>query len=249
MTKLSFPVSQPIYRWYQDFWIKYYFKYVLPKITSTTHAGVRLDLSHLSLKVRNRILNVGYEDHEKQMCQDFLKPDDSVLEIGGAIGFIGLFCQKLLGIKKYITVEANPLTVEILKKNYELNNLTPNVWNLALARTDGKVQLNVGGDFWENFVTEGAPKNRVNSIEVSSVSMESLLEKAGPGTNVLIIDIEGAESCIDFSRLPENITKLIIEIHPAVLGHETTYDIISKILSRGFRVAREEGDTFAFLRK
>ena len=65
----------------------------------------------MSLKVRNRVVNVGYEEAERKMARDFLSPDDSVLEIGGAIGFIGLFCQKKIGIKNYITVEANPQLV------------------------------------------------------------------------------------------------------------------------------------------
>ena len=249
MSRLNFSISQSLFQWYQEFWIRYYFKYVLPKVTTTTLDGIKLDLSNLSLKIRNRILNVGYEDQEKAMCRDFLKPEDSILEIGGAIGFIGMFCQKKLGLKNYITVEANPMTVEILKKNYELNGLTPNVWNLALGKTDGKVQLNVGGDFWENFIDYSNEKNRVNTIEVPCATLETLLIKAGRKINVLIVDIEGAEQFIDFNSIPEVIEKIIIEIHPAVLGQELAYEIVSTLIHKGFRVAREEGDTFAFLRK
>jgi FkbM family methyltransferase len=183
------------------------------------------------------------------MCEQFLKPTDAVLELGGAIGFIGLFCQKKLGIKKFISVEANPLTVEILKKNYELNNLTPTVWNCALAKEDGKVQLNVGGDFWENYVSQTNEKSRINTIEVPAASIDTLFFKAGHPIQALIIDIEGAEACIDFRKLPSSVEKIIMEIHPNVLGQETAYDLVSTIIGTGFRVARQDGDTFAFLRK
>jgi FkbM family methyltransferase len=249
MTRLNFSFSQNLYQWYQEFWIRYYFKFVLPKITTTTLEGIRLDLSNLSLKVRNRILNVGYEDQEKAMCRDFLKREDSVLEIGGAIGFIGLFCRKKLGLDNFISVEANPLTVEILKKNYDLNGVTPQVWNVALGKSDGVVQLNVGGDFWENFIVYSEEKSRVNTIEVPCATLSSLLQRAGRKINVLIIDIEGAEQFIDFEQIPETIDKVIIEIHPHVLGQEMAYNIVSTLIGKGFRVAREEGDTYAFLRR
>jgi len=63
---------------------------------------------------------------------------------GGAIGFIGLFCQKRIGIQQYFAFEANPETLGILRRNYELNTLTPAAWNLALARCDGPLDLEGG---------------------------------------------------------------------------------------------------------
>lgn len=249
MTKLNFTFSQGLFQRYQDFWIRYYFKFVLPKIANTTLDGVRLDLTQLPLKIRNRILNVGYEDEEKQMCRDFLTTDDSVLEIGGAIGFIGLFCQKQLGIKKYITVEANPATAELLKKNYAANNVTPVLWNLALGKENGTVQLDVGGDFWENSLIAGGTGSKARMIEVPSATLKALFEKAGRPINVLIIDIEGAEQFINFEEIPAQVNKIIIELHPDVIGQEATYNIISTLISKGFRVAREKNETFAFLKK
>jgi FkbM family methyltransferase len=249
MTKLNFAISQSLFQRYQDFWIRYYFKYELPKITETTFEGVNLDLSRLSLKVRNRILNVGYEDEERRMCREYLTRDDAVLELGGAIGFIGIFCQKILGIRDYVTVEANPMTIEILKRNYDLNGLQPNVWNVAVGQDEGCVELNVGGDFWENFIVHSPERTKVNTIQVPSSRLETLLRRVPFAVTTLIVDIEGAEQFIQWRELPESIRKIIIEIHPGVLGQELAYNLISEIISRGFRVAREDGHTFAFLRK
>jgi hypothetical protein len=67
--------------------------------------------------------------------------------------------------------------------------------------------------------------------------------------NTLIIDIEGAEQFIDFQRVPEEISKIIIELHPGVMGQEVMYNIVATLIRLGFRVAREENDTFVFLRK
>ncbi|HVK58959.1 MAG TPA: FkbM family methyltransferase [Candidatus Kapabacteria bacterium] len=239
-----------VHHLYQEFQLRYRFKYVLPKIQEITLEGLRFDVSGLSTKIRNRLLSGAYEAHEKKMCFDYLTPDDSVLEIGGAIGFIGLICQKKLGLKKYACFEANPKTYEILKRNYELNGVQPRVWNMALANADGHVDLEIGSDFWENSICyDTTAKNGVKTVRVPAGTLDTLLGMAGEKVNTLIIDIEGAEQFIDFRRIPEEISKIIIELHPGVMGQELMYNIVATLIGLGFRVAREECDTFVFLRK
>ena len=234
----------------QEFQVRYRFKYVLPKIQEITLEGLKFDVSGLSTKIRNRLLSGAYESHEKQMCFDFLNPNDSVLEIGGAIGFIGLVCQKKLGIKNYFCFEANPKTFEILKHNYELNGVEPRVWNMALAHADGHVDLEVGSDFWENSICyDSGRKEGVKTVRVPAGTLHTLLKLADQKVNTLIIDIEGAEQFIDFQQMPEEIRKIIMELHPGVMGQEVMYNIVATLIGLGFRVAREENDTFVFLRK
>ena len=40
-----------------------------------------------------------------------------------------------------------------------------------------------------------------------------------------------------------------MEIHPGVIGQAAAYDIVGALVTRGFRVAREQNQTFAFMRK
>jgi FkbM family methyltransferase len=238
------------YHLYQEFMVRWRFKYVLPKIKEITLDGLRLDVSELSPKIRNRLMSGAYEGHEKKMCADFLTKDDSILEVGAAIGFIGLVCQKKLGIKNYICFEANPYTAEILKKNYKLNGVTPNVHNMALAHAEGTVDLEVGTDFWENSIVNSAPSDRGRkTVAVQAAPLSALFAKAPFKPNVLIIDIEGAEQFIDFNEVPAQVNKVIIELHPSVIGQEVTYNIVATLIHLGFRVAREEEGTFVFLRK
>jgi FkbM family methyltransferase len=234
----------------QEFQLRYRFKYVLPKLQEITLEGLKFDVSGLSAKVRNRLLSGFYEAHEKEMCFDFLKPDDSVAEIGGAIGFIGLVCQKKIGITKYSCFEANPRTYEILKRNYELNGLRPRVWNMALAHADGFVDLEIGSDFWENSICyNGENEKGVKTVRVPAGTLQTLLTIAEQTPNALIIDIEGAEQFIDLAQIPSSVSKIIIELHPKVIGQEVTYNIVANFIGLGFRVAREQDDTFVFLRK
>jgi FkbM family methyltransferase len=238
-----------VYHLYQEVALRYHFKYVLPKLTEITLEGLRFDVSQLSPKIRNRLLSGAYEEYEKQMCRDFLTPSDSVMEVGAAIGFIGLLCQKQLGIKNYACFEANPKTTEILKRNYDLNGMKPNVHNLALGCSDGFVDLEIGTDFWENsIVTADASRGR-KTVRVECGTFDTLLKRCGLVPNVLIIDIEGAEQFIDFNTLPATVNKVIMEIHPGVIGQAASYEIVAALINRGFRVAREQNQTFAFLRK
>jgi FkbM family methyltransferase len=235
---------------FEEFQVRYRFKYVLPKIQEISLEGLKFDVSELSTKIRNRLLSGAYEAHEKQMCSDFLTAEDSVVEIGGAIGFIGLFCQRKIGIRNYSCFEANPRTYDILRQNYKLNGLTPRVWNMALAHTDGHVDLEVGSDFWENSIcyAEKCPDG-VKTVRVPAGTLQTLLALPSESANTLIIDIEGAEQFIDMTHVPESVSKIIIELHPKVLGPEVTYNIVANFIGLGFRVAREQEDTFVFLRK
>jgi FkbM family methyltransferase len=234
----------------EEFQVRYRFKYVLPGIQEITLEGMKFDVSRLSTKIRNRLLSGAYEAHEKQMCIDFLTAEDSVVEIGGAIGFIGLLCQKRIGIKTYFSFEANPRTYEILKRNYELNGLNPRVWNMALAHADGHVDLEVGSDFWENSICYSEKcRDGVKTVRVPAGTLQTLLGLTSERANTLIIDIEGAEQFVDMSHVPESVSKIIIELHPKVLGPEVTYNIVANFIGLGFRVAREQEDTFVFLRK
>ncbi|MGV3775058.1 MAG: FkbM family methyltransferase [Verrucomicrobiales bacterium] len=238
------------YHLMQEFMLRYKFKYVLPKINEITLDTLKFDVSALSPKIRNRLMSGLYEAQEKEMCRDYLTKDDAVLEIGGAIGFIGLYCQKILGLEKYSCFEANPRTFEILKRNYEMNGVHPRVWNMALAHADGTVDLEVGSDFWENSICyERAQPQGAKTVKVPAGTLPTLFNVIGYDPNVLIIDIEGAEQYIDFSQIPNVVNKIIIELHPKVIGQEMTYNIVATLVTKGFRVAREDNDTFVFLRK
>lgn len=235
---------------WNEFQLRYYFKYVLPRMNEISLEGLRFDVSKLPPLGRNRLLNGGYEAHEKEMCRQYLEPHDSVLEIGGAIGFIGLFCQKKIGIKNYYIIEANPRTIDALRMNYRLNGLEAKVWNYALAQQECRVELEVGGNFWENsIIGRRQPGLERVTIAVPGSPFPVLLERMPSRVNTLIIDVEGAEQYIDFSQMPDDINKIIIELHPQIIGPEETYNIVAQLVRKGFRVVREIDKTFAFLRK
>ena len=233
-------------RWTQQFWASCYFRFVLPRIERAQLHGIELDVSQLPLVIRNRILNVGYEDAERQLCREMLSSSDSVLELGGGIGFLGLFCQLKLGIKQYATVEANPATVELLKSNYRLNGLEPTVWNLALGSTDGFAQLDVEGAFWGHHVCK--EKKETGVVVVESATLPTILARTHFPVTTLIIDVEGAEAQIDFKVLPAGVKKIIIEVHRENLSEHAVKRLFTNIREQGFHTTNCKDSTFGFVR-
>ncbi len=108
----------------QNFLTRWHFKYTLPAKKRATLHSVHLDISSLSPLMKNHILQDRYEFQERRLVQQCLTKDDVILELGGAIGFIGLFCRKVIGVKHHLTVEPNPNTLAMLRRNYALNQIT-----------------------------------------------------------------------------------------------------------------------------
>ncbi len=228
-------------------WSRILFKFVLPRIRHAEIEGIRLDVSRLSPLMKNHIRTSRYEVQERLLAQRHLTRDDVVLELGGAIGFIGLFCRKVIGVRLHLSVEANPGTLEELKRNYALNGLKPNVIHAAAAAQDGVLELDVGGEFWENSLVsaEGAAK----TITVPARSLRSLVEAMPEAPTVLICDIEGAEAYLDFQSLPGSVRKIIIELHPSVTGEAAVARILGEFGALGFRQIGREGDTWMLARR
>lgn len=221
------------------------FKFVLPRTEEVTLHGVRLDVRELSLVMRNKLLLERYEVQEFRMAQQHLAASDSVLEIGGAIGFLGIYCQKHLGISQFATVEANPQTAGMLRRNYALNGLEPLLFNAALADHDGEVDLDVGGEFWGNSILPSGPPS-ADKTRVPAISFETLLKRLCFPVSALIVDIEGAEKFIDWNKLPVTVGKIIMEIHPQVIGVAEQYRIVANLINQGFKVESEDCGTFFF---
>lgn len=232
---------------WNHFWSRVLFKYLLPRIQSAKIEGIRLDVSGLSPLMKNHIRTGRYEVQERLLAHRHLNSADVVLELGGAIGFIGLFCRKVIGVRHHLSVEANPGTLKQLERNYALNGLKPLVLHAAAAAQDGTLQLDVGGEFWENSLVSAVGASQ--TIEVPARSLKSLVEAMPEPPTALICDIEGAEAYLDFKTLPQSVTKIIIELHPNVTGEQTVTRILHDFGDLDFMQMGREGDTWLLIRK
>jgi FkbM family methyltransferase len=205
--------------------------------------GVVLEVSSFPRHIKNFFLTGNYERIECDFAEKHLNSDDQILEVGGAVGFVGLFCQKALGVGRYAVVEPNPATAELLRRNYLLNRLEPNLFQVALAAQDGVVDLEVGGVFWGNSVVHANSRNN-STVPVTAMTLQSLIRQLRFVPNTLIMDVEGAETLISFRSLPREIRKVLIELHPAVTGVEKALKVIGDLRAEGFKVLEEENSVY-----
>lgn len=230
----------------QDFLTRWHFKFTLPAKRRAKLHGIQLDISGLSPMMKNHILQDRYEYQERRLAQSCLTKNDVVLELGGAIGFIGLFCRKVIGVRHHVTVEPNPNTQAMLRRNYSLNHIEPKLIEAAASAEDGEISLDVGGEFWENsIVTSGEGSKR---ITVPSLSLPSIIRRMPAPPTALICDIEGAETFLDFSQLPESVTRIILELHPSIIGEQAAKGVVEQIHSLGFATHAVEENTWLFIR-
>ncbi len=230
----------------QKFLTRWHFKFTLPAKKRAVLHGVKLDISSLSPLMKNHILKGRYEFQERRLVQQCLTQDDVVLELGGAIGFIGLFCRKVIGVKHHLTVEPNPNTLAMLRLNYALNHIEPQVIQAAAAAEDGQISLNIGGEFWENSIVTASAT--ATQITVPSRSLSTLVQQMPAAPTALICDIEGAETYLDFSQLPKTVSRIIIELHPGMVGEAANQRVIDQLHAIGFQTQAVEENTSLFVR-
>jgi len=230
----------------QNFLTRWHFKYTLPAKKRATLHGVKLDISSLSPLMKNHILQDRYEFQERRLVKQCLSKKDVVLELGGAIGFIGLFCRKVIGVKHHLTVEPNPNTLAMLRRNYALNQIEPQVIHAAASSEDGQISLNIGGEFWENSIVTA--NDTTTQITVPSLSLHTIVKQMAASPTALICDIEGAETYLDFTQLPKTVTRIIIELHPSIVGEVANQRVIDQLHALGFRTQSVEENTLLFVR-
>ncbi|CAN5861496.1 FkbM family methyltransferase [soil metagenome] len=236
--------SNPLLELWRRLRLRIRFKFVLPRVRTGVLEGIKLDISALSPFMKNIILTGRYESQERRLTAHAMTKDDVVLELGGAIGFIGLYCLKVLGVKHVTSVEANPHTLQQLRRNYELNGMKPHVIHAAAAAEDGELDLNIGGEFWENTVTATSGK----TLRVPVRSLRSLVQMMHQPPTTLVCDIEGAEVYLNFHELPDCMTKIIIELHPASVGNSAIGEVLAKLAACGFQKRGQLDDVYFFCR-
>jgi FkbM family methyltransferase len=234
-------------------------KYILSKTIRTEIKGVKLNIGEIEgvkLNVRSLDLNMKlvilyyktYEAPEITICKKIISPNERILEIGAAIGFVGLFCLTRLKAKTVVSVEPNPVTLKQLRINYELNGMAPKIIEAAIADEDKTVNFHTSPDFWTDSTFASSENQRSNLIEVKAMSLSSILSMANEQFTALILDVEGSETLLDWSQLPSSISKLILEIHPDSTGHAEADRVLNEVLNSGFHVVDQQANVFGLLK-
>jgi FkbM family methyltransferase len=165
-----------------------------------------------------------------------IRPGDVVVDIGAQIGSFTLLAARRA--RRVYSYEPAPGNYSQLRRNVALNRLE-NVesFNEAVTATDGAVRL------FESGTNQGAHSiiQEGEGVEVASVSLKSVVERAG-AINLLKMDCEGAEYPIILDSPPdcfERIDRILMELHqtPAIEGLYESRSVLDRLAGCGFGVA------------
>lgn len=159
-----------------------------------------------------------YERLERALLPDLLRTDDRVVELGSAIGLIGLVTSRVVDPSRIIMIEANRDLIPEIVRNFAVNNvILPDLRHCVAGTANQPVQFHVDSQFWASTTRpQMGRQHRVDTVQMIDTNELIRYHEA----TVLICDIEGGEidllPNLDFS----GIRLVIAELHPWVIGQD-----------------------------
>jgi FkbM family methyltransferase len=192
-----------------------------------------------------------YEFKERELARRLLSPGDRVLELGSGMGVVSLTIANLIGVEAISSFEANPAIIDLARENAAANKIPVRFTNaIALPRKTAAQTPVI--EFFPLKSFEASSTRRINpsqtSIKVPVKVLEAELD--AQRANVLVMDIEGSESDVISNGDLTRVDKLLMEIHPGIIGMKACTDLIDHLESQGlvFRQDLVFGDVLAFQR-
>jgi FkbM family methyltransferase len=195
------------------------------------HAGVLLAIDpQISPQIREFLYSGEYERSELKALRRHLSADDVVMELGTGIGFISLACARRVGEARVFSFEANPALEPLIRRNYELNRVSPTLEICVLGKGDGETDFYVHDQYWLSSTQPGNPNT--HHIRIPCRSLNDAIHRIDP--TFLVMDIEGGErELFQFIDL-HNIRKIALELHTDLLSVDETEIICQRLRDAGF---------------
>jgi FkbM family methyltransferase len=205
-------------------------KFRRPRIISISGVKLEIDRRLLPVPVVRALYKERYEDREAALVRDVLVRGDRVLELGAGIGYISLLCAQRCGPESVLSYEANPENEVLIRRNFELNGMQPQLRNRAISVSGDEREL-----FIEPNILSTGFINRGHGIAtvVKCDPIAEVIWEFRP--NCLVMDVEGAEIDLLPAAPLENITKIIVETHARIVGDAAIRDLDVHLQSQGFR--------------
>jgi FkbM family methyltransferase len=179
-----------------------------------------------------------YEKNEERACLALCQPEETILELGGGLGYISASLRKNSRAARIVVCEANPALIPYMERVYELNDLKGIELRHCVAlptRSESLAPFYIREDMWASSLDENVAPY-VRSILVPTISWRHLLDEVRP--TALVIDIEGGE--VDILPLDLGpIRRIVVELHPVYYGQVKEREIIDGLIGRGFRVRED----------
>ena len=198
-----------------------------------TYHGVTLNLEPpvVTRRIRASIARNHYEIGEKTLLDTYLDPSTPLVELGGGLGFIAAYTDRLLDPgTTHVVVEANDRLIPVLEETRRRNDADYEIVHAAYAPGRSTATLFTHTHFWSNSTRSSAEEG----VEVPATSLRDLVDEFGLDEFALVVDIEGAEiDLLDELQLVEARCSLVIlELHDTKSEHTELADDIAALRER-----------------
>ncbi len=214
-------------------------------IASLDGINILTDENLIGREARRLILLETYEKPERNIVKQAISSDDRVLEFGGCLGLLSLLCARIVGSANVLCYEPNPIACQIIKRNYDLNTLYPELREKALTANGGQVEFFQTENLFSSSIYErSTPGNRI------SVPSDCFAEVVmGWKPTVLVVDAEGAECELLPSSELQSVRAIILETHEKIVGRKKNEDLLSHLQNTGFTIQTSLHGRMHFVRQ
>lgn len=199
-----------------------------PRVVTLHGVRVPTDPALIPEVIIDLIYTGRYERSEAQLCREVLRPGDRVLELGAGIGFMGSLCAKICGSGSVLTYEANTEVEAVIRRTHKLNRVSPELRMRAVAATAGESIF-----YFNNNIISSSLIDRDfgGASPVKCDSLAQVVEAFRP--TVIVCDIEGAEVDVLPSADLTGVERMVVELHPKIVGEERNERLISDLAAQG----------------
>jgi FkbM family methyltransferase len=142
------------------------------------------------------ILNLGqYEERELELLLDLLSPCETIVDIGGNVGWFVMNVARTYPAKQCYTFEPVPKTYDYLLRNLALNMINSvHTYNLAVSDANKNITL-----YYYPECSANASAQNVNNVvhaqklACKAVTLDAFAQEHGLGIDFIKCDIEGGE--------------------------------------------------------
>ena len=119
-----------------------------------------------------------------------------LIDLGANIGLTSLWLHSVYHFERIIAVEPDLANVALVRENFALNDIKAEAIEAAVGPRDGKANFHRHPSSNQGHVVEASVPGSSDSVEVSVVSMDTILAKLPREASIdlLKVDIEGGEA-------------------------------------------------------
>ena len=183
-------------------------------------------------KIRGSLRANSYEQKETWAGLKTVRDGDTVLELGAGIGYMSSLLATKRALKAVHAFEANPVLIPYIRAVHKVNKLeNAHVHHAILGRSDGKAKFYVRRNFLGSSLSPEGPSPVLSEEEVEVRDCNRVIAELSP--NVLVMDIEGAESWLIPAMDLSGIRAAIVELHPQIIGPEGVNSVFGAFMAAG----------------